>query len=123
VKRLLLAAALLAASQASADMSDMPPELRKDLACMTRVLQSVPGIDDVKTGVEDVKKPTPGTYDVEMSGNVQKPDDGKQFHIEYRVQEAEGATVLRFAALRGASRRCATPKPTAPAMAIASRSG
>jgi hypothetical protein len=83
-----------------ADIEDMPPELHKDMACMTRVLQAIPGIDDVKTGAEDVRGPAPAAYDVEMSADVQKPDVEKQRYIEYRVQEADGATVLRFAALR-----------------------
>jgi hypothetical protein len=96
MKRFLLVTVLLIAPQSWA--ADMPPELQKTMACMTRALQSMPRIDDVKSGLEPVKKPTPGSEDVKMSVGVQQPDE--QPYIEYRVHEADDATVLRFTGSR-----------------------
>jgi len=78
----------------------MPPDLQKTFACMTRTLLSLPGIDDVKTGMEAVKRRRPGSEDVEMSVGAPPPDE--EPYIKYRVHEADGATVLRFTGSRNA---------------------
>ena len=72
----------------------MPPDLQKTMACMTRALLSLPGIDDVKTGMEPVKAPARGSEDIEMSVGAPPPDE--EPYIEYRVHEADGATILHF---------------------------
>jgi hypothetical protein len=65
---------------------------------MTRALEGVAGIDDVKTGMEAVKRPTLGSEDIRMSVGIQEPDE--EPYIEYRVHEIDDATVLRFTGSR-----------------------
>jgi hypothetical protein len=95
VKRLLLVTVLLAASQASAELADVPPELQKDMACMARVLQSMPGIDDVKTGTER----GPNTLSVDPP---RKRDVWDKPFVRYRVRDKGDRLVLRFIATRDA---------------------
>jgi hypothetical protein len=49
---LVLAAAAMASTPASAALKGVPPQLRRDLACMERVAKTTPGIDRIVTGAE-----------------------------------------------------------------------
>ncbi|HEY2068930.1 MAG TPA: hypothetical protein VGG48_05200 [Rhizomicrobium sp.] len=92
--------AAMAVSSASAAGEGVPRELQKDVACMARVVEAMPGVDHVATGAEM------GADQDVVSEGLPPPAENAwlQPYIQYRVKDHGERSTIRFMAQRNRKR-------------------